>query len=236
MLEQFNLYELIGVLLGDGYLAHFPVARVYFIEIAGHAKESKEYFVKIQRFIKEEFGLPSRIRVRREKKGESLRLVCNSKELVEFIMNNLEVSNKNKTFNAKIAEEFLDWEIARHILRGLFESDGCLYFSKGKRRMPYYPRLEIKTSSEKLIEQIIIVLQKQNFRVHRRRCGSPHTFGVYISGSKMIEKWVNEIGFGSYRNFSKYLVWKKINFYKPRLSLTQRKNILSGGSQAAKGS
>lgn len=55
---------------------------------------------------------------------------------------------------------------------------------------------------------------------------SDKTHIVYLSGKEQLEKWVKEIGFGSLKNLSKYLTWKKLTFYIPGTSTKERLKIL----------
>ena len=58
----------------------------------------------------------------------------------------------------------------------------------------------------------------------------------------MLEKWVLEIGFGSTKSLSKYLLWQKFGCYIPKISLKDRLKLLNNidntreDSQAAKAS
>ena len=58
----------------------------------------------------------------------------------------------------------------------------------------------------------------------------------------MLEKWVLEIGFGSTKSLSKYLLWQKLGYYIPKIPLKGRLKLLNNidntreDSQAAKAS
>lgn len=134
--------------------------------------------------------------------------------------------NTNKTYTVKIKEEFLSWKKSKHILRGIFETDGSLFFSKSKNsyNLSYYPRLAIKTASSVLSTQILNILSLRSFKVHTYEDGKINV--IYLSGSKMLDKWVNEIGFSSDKNRTKYELWKKLGFYIPYTSLKKRKELL----------
>jgi len=97
----------------------------------------------------------------------------------------------------------------KYIIRGLFETDGCLYFSRiYPGAMHTYPRLEIKTNSRVLVEQLVQILKSQAFVVHSRTSKSDSTVAVYLSGQAMLNKWANEIGFSSQKNKTKHALWK----------------------------
>ena len=162
------------------------------------------------------------------KKGKCLKLVVYSKKLAEKIMSY--GITTNKTFTVTISNEFLSWEKSKFVIKGIFETDGSLYFSKSKKiDYPSYPRLEIKTASINLAHQLIELLTKAGFSVQNHQNGSTRV--IYLSGEKMLEKWVNEIGFSSLKNKTKYLIWKELGYYLPKTPLPERINLLENKFQ-----
>ena len=138
-----------------------------------------------------------------------------------------------KTFSIKIPNNLLEKEKFISVLRGLFEADGCLYFSKSKKsKYPTYPRLEIRTSSKQLVEQIKNFLEKEGFIVYIKKPISEKTFGIYLSGEKMLEKWKNLIGFVSLKNKTKYYLLKTKGFYIPYTPLKDRLKLCGDGTAA----
>lgn len=75
-LDEINLYEFIGVMIGDGCLLYYPEHRVYGIEITGNAIEERDYYEKLERFIIKEFDVKVRIYVKYFKNGKGLKLVA----------------------------------------------------------------------------------------------------------------------------------------------------------------
>lgn len=211
-------------MIGDGCLLYYPKHRVYGVEITGNATEEKDYYEKISKFMQKEFNLKPRIYVRKEIKGEGLKLISYSKSLAEYLMS-FGIKG-NKTYTVGIPQQLMSWDKAKHVLRGIFETDGSLYFSKSKVtvKKPSYPRLEFSTVSSKLAKQIVQILNENGFSVHSRRNRS--AIVIYMSGENMLNKWVEEIGFSSDKNWSKYLLWKKFGCYIPRLALPDRLSIL----------
>ena len=224
--QKLNFYELVGIILGDGCVYHYPEKGIYGLEISGNAEEDQEYFLKISSFIENLIGKKPVISMRNHKLGKSLKLVVYSKKFAEYLINDLGITFRNKTFEAAISDKFLDWKHSKHVIRGLFETDGSLYFSKIKG-ISSYPRVEIKTSSKQIANQVTNVLKQRNFNPHIRTNNHDRTIGIYVSGPAMLEKWVNEIGFGSNKNLSKYLIWKKFGYYLPRISFSNRICILN---------
>ena len=91
-----------------------------------------------------------------EKYGKTLKMTFSNKKFILFLLNDLNLNFKNKTFEGEIPEDFLGWSKSKHVIRGLFETDGSLYFTRTKpSNLAKYPRLEIKTSSKKLSLQLV---------------------------------------------------------------------------------
>lgn len=227
-----DIYELIGFLIGDGNIYYNKKYRVYRVEFAGNAEEDYDYFEQISDFLLKLTGKKAPLKIRREKTGNSLRIQFNNKKFVDNLIS-LGLPIGKKTFNIKVPEEMLKKKIMVSILKGLFEADGCLYFSKSKKiEFPTYPRIEIKSSSKNLVFQIEDFLKNEGFRVYIKKPKTDRTFGIYLNGEKMLEKWVHIFGLNSLKNRSKYEIWKAKGFYIPKTPLKNRIEISRGGPAA----
>ena len=229
-----KLAELVGLIIGDGHIMYNSKKRIYRLTISGDVKEDKKYFRKILKTIFEITNRVPKIRerkviVRGEYKGDSLELYTNHKKFVEYLINELELTyGGDKAFKVIIPTKFLDWNYSKHILKGIFESDGSLYFSRSKvMKYPSYPRLEIRTSSKRLAYQILEILNKRNYniRIMETKYGD---FKVYLSGEEMLNKWLKEVGFSNVNTITKYKLWKKLGYYIPKITARQRRKILKG--------
>ena len=145
-----------------------------------------------------------------------------NKQFLEHLMSD-GLHFKDKTNCAYLPNKFLAWKCMKHILRGFFETDGCLFFAKINSKHTY-PRIELKTNSQKLASQFFNALFSAGFKVRLRKTGKACI--VYLSGKEQLEKWIKEIGFSSLKNISKYLLWKKLTFYIPSISTSERFEIL----------
>lgn len=227
-----NIYELIGFIMGDGNIYYNKNKGIYRLELCGNVDEEYDYFVKIQNFLYKETSNKPKIFLRNEKNGKSLRIQFNNKEFIEYLIN-LGLPSGKKTFTIKIPENLLKKEIIFYILRGLFQADGCLYFSKSKKGdYPTYPRLEIKSSSSDLVKQIRNFLEFNGFIVYIKNPKSDRTYSIVLSGEKMLNMWIENIGFSSLKNNSKYELWKSKGFYTPNTPLNKRPLICGDGTAA----
>jgi hypothetical protein len=217
--QEIKIYELIGIILGDGCLYYDEKRRIYMLEIVGNADEQWDFFQRISETISKLAGKRPKIRIKKEKLGKGIRLYLYNKKFLDYLIN-LGLSKSPKTFTAKIPKQFLSWSYSKYIIRGLFETDGSLFFSRSKNiKYPSYPRIEIKTSSEKLLIQLNNILTKQEFKVSIKRTKSDRTPAILISGEKMLDKWVKHIGFNTIKNLSKYHFFKDNGYYIPKMDI-----------------
>ena len=83
---EFNLYEFIGVLIGDGCLMDYPHLRAYRVEITGNVVEERDYYEKISSFLQAEFSLKPKVFTRTYNDGSrGLKLLVNNKKFDQFI-------------------------------------------------------------------------------------------------------------------------------------------------------
>src|SRR3989344_7518568 len=220
-----NIHEFIGLMIGDGCILYNQKNKTYRMEIAGDVKQDQLYFEEISKLVYKLTNKPPWIIIKKEEKGYGLRLILNNKKFVEFLIHKIGLPYGKKTFTIFIPEKFLRWNYAKHILRGIFESDGSLYFSKSKViKYPSYPRIEIRTSSKKLAFQVFKLLKNRNFKVHIMKT-KYNDFKIYLSGEIMLNKWIKEIGFGNINTITKYNLWKKLGYYIPKITLNQRRKL-----------
>lgn len=220
--DTMDIYELIGFIIGDGNIYYNSEHGVYRLEMVGNVDEDYDYFNQIESFLLKETGKKPIKFIRKEKNGRSLRIQFNNKNFLHRLIK-MGLPIGRKTFNIKIPNNFLNRRKMFSILRGLFEADGCLYFSKSKvMKYPSYPRLEIRTSSKILVDQIEYFLNGQGFKVYIKKPNSDNTFSIVLSGEEMLSKWIDKIGFVSLKNITKYNLWKSKGFYIPNSPLKER--------------
>lgn len=225
-----DFLELVGVIIGDGHIEYNTKTRIYRIEITAAIEAKNDYFNTIYEFLKKNSNNTPKIRERENQKGKWLEVYVYDKKFIDKIIKTYNLIYKNKTFDAEIPPFLLHWNTSKHIIRGIFESDGSLYFSKSKlSKYPTYPRIEIKTLSKKLAKQLCSVLKRNAFKVNKRPNRSDGSTNVYLSGDAMLEKWKKEIGFSSKKNLTKYELYKKLGYYMPKISFKERLILLKGG-------
>ena len=192
-----GLAELIGILLGDGYI--YRKNRKYQIGFVGNPQTDKEYFEHLKKLIKEEWNKEGKITFRER----GIRLVINSKEICSFLIDELKLPHgEGKCEKIKIPEEIMQkWDLVKNTIRGIMDTDGTIFVSK-KPGIEKYPTMEITTTSKELANQLHSILSEKGFRVGNIRSSlsklSKRTaYRVPLYRRKNVIQWIKEIGFSN---------------------------------------
>lgn len=146
--------------MGDGYV--YENNGRYQIGIVGNPTTDKEYFSYLKDLIFQEFGVHVKIKYR----SRGLRIVFRSKEVVHFLLNDLEmIFGKDKSESTCIPYHIRkNGELVKSTIRGIIDTDGSIFVAD-KPGSPRYPSIEIKTCSYRLAHQLRDILKDSGFRV-----------------------------------------------------------------------
>lgn len=227
-----NLAEETGIHIGDGMMNHYPMCRLYYIKYVGNLEEMNSYGKHIIHLLKKVYN-PKHIRIGVENGANYYYVNINSKEILEFKKNvlGLPLGPKN---NISIPLQILNnSNLFISFLRGLFDTDGTLWFENKKKRKHCYPKIKIELKSKNTIMQCSTKLKELGFNisvsfdlVQRKNSGRFKTNRLVISGVKNMEKWWNLIGSRNIKHITKYLIWKKFGYCPPYTTLYERQKIL----------
>jgi len=193
-----ELAELVGVIMGDGYI--YSNYGTHQVGIVGSPETDREYFEKIKELIKKIWDKEVRIKIG----GRGLRIIISSKEIAQLLINNFDIPSGKKSDKIFICDRIAkDWDLTKHAIRGLVDTDGSVFVSK-KPGVEKYPTIELNTTSKKLAMQLKEILESQGFRVTkiwgRIPKGQEHCLTEYkvcLNGQNNLKKWINEIGFSN---------------------------------------
>lgn len=195
-----DLCEFVGAVIGDGNL--WTDGSRYRIALTGDPKLDLSYFSYMRKL---SYGLFSKEPYRFRVRYGGLRFILQSKDAFNVFLK-LEISRGKKARNIIIPRAIMKkgWGYTKYVIRGIFDTDGTLFFSKKTYPKPIYPTLEICTYSRNLALQLSTVLKNRGFRV-RLRGNLSRSKGYYVSlyGKEMLNKWINEIGFSNERHINK---------------------------------
>ena len=207
-----SIAELIRALIGDGYLYRGNKnCKKYQIGFVGSPKTDNDYFKKLQYLILSEWNKKVNIKVRER----GLRMVFNSKEISNFLVNELKIPyGYNKCEKVEIPQKiFKKWKLAKNAIKGIFDTDGSVFVSK-KPGIKKYPCIELTTTSKKLAEQVKELLVSRDFRIakireYQRNINSRTAYKVSLNGQENLIKWLKEIGFSNPYKYNRAVSYLK---------------------------
>jgi hypothetical protein len=195
--------EFYGVLLGDGWLSKLNYNRkiISLIGISGNAKKDREFFLYLKKNISVLFNRKAYLKER--PKYNSIELNFSDKILLQRF--NLELGfpigkKLNLSINKKIYE--LGYESMKKVIRGIFDTDGGIYFDKTPSGNPY-PCIDITMKAPILINQIYKMLIQEGFKLTLNDYRYP-VLQIKLKGKKQLNKWMKEIGSSNPRNLNNY--------------------------------
>lgn len=201
-----ELCELVGAFIGDGctdsYVTKHGKSK-YHLSIIGDSTLDREYHLgKLSAIVKDLFGVVTKAYFRNDKNAMQLNIY--SKRVFRLFTERFGFPIGVKTYTVKIPEEILNSEerLIFATIRGIFDTDGCVFFDK---RSPYkkpYPRIALQIVSGPLFLQLKSVLSNHFFLyTHHSQKRGTYTLEVY--GHEQLSKWMKLIGFSNKRHLNK---------------------------------
>ncbi len=154
-----ELAELVGILIGDGGITKYQIT----ITLNYFKDERYSYFVKklFTKLFKTDISL-FKLRNR-----SVISIVANGKAFVDFF-NKLGLPKGNKVEHQIDIPSWVNNNIKyrRACIRGIFDTDGCIYLDKHKRNGKIYKSLNlaITNASQKLLDSIYDIFVDEQFR------------------------------------------------------------------------
>lgn len=190
------LAEFIGVMIGDG-----GIRNKHQITISYNWKEDRSYATYIQNIIKKLFGISSALYIREEL--GSADVLVTSTNLIEFLEKK-GIKRGNKVVNQI---DIPGWVFERReyqisCLKGLFDTDGCVYqhvYAVGGKKYRYV-KMCFSNCSLPVLLSIKRMLENLNFHpiIDERQQG------VYLNKSSEVERYFLEIGSSNPRYYNRY--------------------------------
>jgi hypothetical protein len=189
--------ELVGALIGDGYIS--LASGKYIVGFTGHPRDDADYYVHLSCLAQNVWGkkMVAKVRLR------GLRMKIYSKSVCAHLVNDVGlIAGPSKSFSARVPERMLgDWNLLRFVIRGFADTDGSVFCSK-KPGVEKYPAIELTTCGLVLAEQLREALLCRGFRVTKlRRYFSALSvrpcYKVCLYGRLNLAKWIKGIGFSN---------------------------------------
>lgn len=202
-----ELCEFVGALIGDGSVEGFLQKRnglpKYHLFITGHLVLDLDYLTRYQlNIIKQLFGLDCKITFR--KNCNALVLHLYSKRVFCLFTERFDFKPGNKIYTTKIPEEILSAgeKYTFATIRGIFDTDGCIFFDKRGIYGKPYPRIVIQIASAPLYFQLKEILGR-HFSIYASKKRNRRAYCVEIYGHNQFEKWMKLIGFSNKKHLNR---------------------------------
>lgn len=189
------LAELIGILIGDGHLSAFQVS------MTTNSRTDMEHAIFVQKLFKRLFKLSAKVTAR--KYENAVNVVVSSKGLVNYLNKcGMPVGNKIKNGLAVPPWIYSNLNYQKAFIRGLFDTDGCIYLDRHLIRGKLYQHLgwTITSYASALVEGIIKILVNLDFKPTFR----PSQKSVFLRRGRDIKRYFSLIGTHNPKHFNRF--------------------------------
>lgn len=190
-----KIAEFVGIMLGDGYINYPKQPR---IKITLNSVADKEYLYFINNLIITAFKTKTIIKHRKNENASDIFLF--NRKLIRFIINDLGLIPSPKWNRATIPRWIFEDNLENFVLRGYFDTDGCVVITNNNGIR--YPRLEMKISPSPMQKQFIEILKSYKFNFGVYNIGKEKV-RIQLNGKKELKKWSDLIGFSNPKHQAK---------------------------------
>jgi hypothetical protein len=186
--------ELIGILLGDGHIANYNRSKR--VKVTLHSEE-RDYCFYVSNLMETCLGVCPKIIF--SKKENVVNIQICRKEVVDFLLSIGMISSPKRN-RAKIPDQYYNKKFGKFVLRGLFDTDGCLALVNNNGYL--YPRVEIKVCPSPMQLQIFSLLDLYGFHYGKYDIGNGQV-RIQINGKDNSKKWFEAIGSRNLKHLEK---------------------------------
>ena len=189
-----KLAEFLGIMVGDGHLSNYQAI------VTTNSKTDKKHALFVKKLIKDLFNIDASMRVRTLK--NTIVVVASSKSLVNFLnRKGMPIGNKIQN-NLKKPRWINNQKYQKAFLRGLFDTDGCIYLDKHKVNGKIYKHLgwTITSYADRLVSDILAILRNLGFSpTHRATQKS-----IYLRRQEDIYHYFQKIDTSNPKHYNRY--------------------------------
>lgn len=198
--DSSKLAELLGIVFGDG-----GINNEWQLVISLNSILDADYSQYISKLIKDLFNINPAIRKRPNQ--NTLVVVSTSTTLVDFLV------SKGAARGNKILQQIniplwikSHTEYKKAFVRGLVDTDGCLFIHKHYINNVIYNNLGFcfTSFSENLIHSVATILLEFGIKPHI----TPDNQNIYLYSAKTIQKYLHIFGSSNERLNHKYAIWR----------------------------
>ncbi|MBT4111389.1 hypothetical protein HOE37_06015 [Candidatus Woesearchaeota archaeon] len=189
MKNKEKLAEFVGIMLGDGYIGFPNCPR---IKISFNSIDDKEYFGFVENLLSQLFD--ANIITNHRKNENTSELFIFKREVIRSVINELKLLPSPKWDRARIPGWIFNQNLERFVLRGYFDTDGCVVITNNNGTR--YPRLEMKVSPSPMQNQFVKIIDKLGFRFGVYNIGKGKV-RIQMNGKEQLRKWNELVGFSN---------------------------------------
>lgn len=230
-----DLAELFGIHIGDGCISENQRYSEYYL--GGNLTEEKEYHDNwVGPLFNKKVMNPlfnKNVNYKEHPKVGIYGFHIFNKKLINFFKEFGIVTGSK--INMGIPRKILtDKKLLKRFLRGLFDTDGTIYFEKSytsKHFKHNHPIIKLGTVSNMLANDVYNSLKKLGLNP---RMKNPHkgkkdkniVYNVLLYRKEDINFFINEIGFKNPKHYTKWMIYKKLSYCSPYTTLKERKALI----------
>lgn len=237
-----DISEFLGWHLGDGCISINNRYSEY--TLTGDIIEEYPFYKdiilpKFNKIFKKELKKP--VQLKKYKSVGVCGIYIFNKKFISFLQKKYNLTH-GKKINISVPDIIRTKEQKINFLRGLFDTDGSIYFCKSNfktknysfyNNFHYKPKIQLGTISKNLMDQVYKILIELNFspryyKPRKQRENENIMYIIVLDLNKDAKRWITEIGFKNMKHISKIKVWKKFGFVPPRTTLSERNKLLNG--------
>ncbi|GEM_PF-765391 len=198
--------EFVGMMLGDGCIgiykcrksnAMFSIQHQLKISMDSREDEYTAYIVKIMKHL---FGIEPKLSFKKNENAVDIRVF--NKEIIHFVIKEIGLKKSPKWNRAEIPKIYFGNYLENYVLKGLFDTDGCVSITKNNGIL--YPRLELKICPSPMQRQIVEILKRNrfNYKVENLDKGK---IRIRLNGKDEMLRWLNLIGTNNPKHLNKIM-------------------------------
>lgn len=190
-----------GIIFGDG-----GINNLWQLVITLNSISDLKYSIYVKKLLETLFDI--RVAVRKRKNKNAIVLVVSSTSLVDFLV------SKGAVRGNKVAQQIdvPQWiigndEYERFFVRGLIDTDGCLYIHKHRVSGKLYRNIGFNFVSKSLplVSSVGTLLKKRAIKPHIMR----NKTDVYLYSQKAVVDYLKIFGSSNPRITGKYKEWRR---------------------------
>lgn len=193
--------ELLGIMAGDGCLSRSSTYTVVYI--SGHKEDDKEYHIQfLVPLFKKLFDKEVKACERRDENTRFIRTY--DPVIFDSVSKYFPVGEKSDLLSIPI-EIQQNSSFMNAFVRGLFDTDGCVFLDRRSIYSRPYPRIVLEIISQKLFKQVSSYLETQ-FKISaktRLRSGKSPVYVIELYGFSQLRKWLSTIGFSNRKHLDR---------------------------------